>query len=157
MERGKVSSHEPRRASRGRSRRFRKKSRGLAHRWILSRLQKVAAETVDSLDNYYFNQYAQVLYQFLWHEYCDWYLEIVKPDLYGGDAEAGRLARSVAAFVLRNILVLLHPVMPFITEEIWQRMKPYTSGSIMKATFPEAGSRLSTPKPKGRWKPSWRS
>ncbi len=115
------------------------KPAGLAHRWILSRLQKVAAETAESLDNYHFNQYAQVLYQFLWHEYCDWYLEIVKPDLYGQDAEAGRVARSVAAFVLRNVLVLLHPVMPFITEEIWQRMKPYTAGaSIMRETFPES-------------------
>ena len=119
---------------------------GLAHRWILSRLQRVAAETADSLDNYYFNQYAQVLYQFLWHEYCDWYLEIVKPDLYGEDAEAGRLARSVAAHVMHNILVLLHPVMPFITEEIWQRMKPFTSGlSIMQESFPESRSELIDP------------
>ncbi|MGC8493347.1 MAG: valine--tRNA ligase [Syntrophobacteraceae bacterium] len=122
------------------------KPAGLAHRWILSRLQKVAAETAESLDNYHFNQYAQVLYQFLWHEYCDWYLEIVKPDLYGDDAEAGREARSVAAFVLRNVLVLLHPVMPFITEEIWQRMKPYTAGaSIMRETFPESRAALLDP------------
>jgi len=59
------------------------KTPALANRWILSRLQRVAAEAVESLDNYYFNQYAQVLYQFLWHEYCDWYLEIIKPDFYG--------------------------------------------------------------------------
>ncbi|HYA40902.1 MAG TPA: valine--tRNA ligase [Syntrophobacteraceae bacterium] len=111
---------------------------GLAHRWILSRLQRVAAETVESLDNYYFNQYAQVLYQFLWHEYCDWYLEIIKPDLYGRGADAGDLARSVAAVVLEKILILLHPVMPFITEEVWHRL-PHTSGmTIMKAAFPEA-------------------
>jgi valyl-tRNA synthetase len=109
----------------------------LAHRWILSRLQRVAAESAESLDNYYFNEYAQVLYQFLWHEYCDWYLEIVKPGFYGEDEEARSLARSIAAFVLEKILVLLHPVMPFITEEIWQKL-PHTSGSIMKAAFPEA-------------------
>ncbi|MDR3554422.1 MAG: valine--tRNA ligase [Syntrophobacteraceae bacterium] len=121
------------------------KPTGLAHRWILSRLQRVAADTADSLDNYYFNQYAQVLYQFLWHEYCDWYLEIVKPDFYGQDAEAGRAARSIAAFVMRSILVLLHPVMPFITEEIWQRMKPFTSGSIMQASFPESRGALIDP------------
>ena len=116
---------------------------GLAHRWILSRLQRVAAEIADSLDNYHFNQYAQVLYQFLWHEYCDWYLEIVKPGFYGEDVEAGRMARSVAALVMQNVLVLLHPVMPFITEEIWHRMKPHTSGSsIMRASFPEARAEL---------------
>ncbi len=119
---------------------------GLAHRWILSRLQVVAAQTSESLDNYHFNQYAQLLYQFLWHEYCDWYLEIVKPDLYGEDPEASRLARSVAAFVMRNVLVLLHPVMPFITEEIWQRMKPFTAGaSIMQESFPTPNDALLDP------------
>jgi valyl-tRNA synthetase len=113
-------------------------SLGLAHRWIVSRLQRVAAETVDALDNYYFNQYAQVLYQFLWHEYCDWYLEIIKPDLYGKNSDAGDLAKCIAAVVLEKILILLHPVMPFITEEIWHKL-PHTSGlSIMKAAFPEA-------------------
>ncbi len=112
------------------------KPQGLAHRWILSRLQRVAAETEQSLDGYYFNSYAQSLYQFLWHEYCDWYLEIVKPDFYGDDPQAGTLARSVAAFVLEKILVLLHPVMPFITEELYRKL-PQTSGSIMKARFPE--------------------
>ncbi len=111
---------------------------GLAHRWILSRLQRVAAETVESLENYHFNQYAQVLYQFLWHEYCDWYLEIIKPNFYGDDIEAGALARSVAVTVMEKILILLHPVMPFITEEIWHKL-PNTSGlSIMNAQFPEA-------------------
>ena len=110
---------------------------GLAHRWILSRLQRVAAESGESLDNHLFNQYAQALYQFLWHEYCDWYLEIIKPDFYGEDEDAGALARSVAATVLEKVLILLHPVMPFITEELWHKL-PHTSGSIMKASFPEA-------------------
>ena len=109
----------------------------LAHRWILSRLQTVCGETGRSLDGYLFNQYAQVLYQFLWHEYCDWYLEMIKPDFYGEDEEAGALARSVAAHVLEKILIMLHPVMPFITEELWQKL-PQTGGSIMKADYPEA-------------------
>jgi valyl-tRNA synthetase len=109
----------------------------LAHRWILSRLQRVAAETSEALDNYLFNQYAQVLYQFLWHEYCDWYLEMIKPAFYGEDFEAGALARSIAATVLEKVLILLHPVMPFITEELWHKL-PHISGSIMKADFPEA-------------------
>ncbi len=109
---------------------------GLAHRWILSRLQRVSAETVEALDNYLFNQYAQVLYQFLWHEFCDWYLEMIKPDFYGENPESGALARSIAATVLGKVLILLHPVMPFITEELWHKL-PHTSGSIMKASFPE--------------------
>ncbi len=110
---------------------------GLAHRWILSRLQRVAAESSESLDNHLFNQYAQALYQFLWHEYCDWYLEIIKHDFYGEDESAGAMARSVAATVMEKVLILLHPVMPFITEELWHKL-PHTSGSIMKASFPEA-------------------
>lgn len=108
----------------------------LAHRWILSRLQAVARETGEAMDGYHFNQYAQSVYQFLWHEYCDWYLEMIKPDLYGQDPEASGPARSIAAYVLEKILILLHPVMPFITEELWHRL-PHTSGSIMEASFPE--------------------
>ncbi len=112
------------------------KPESLAHRWILSRLQRVASETGDSMDNYYFNQYAQSIYQFLWHEYCDWYLEMIKADFYGEDGKAGALAKTVAAYVLEKILILLHPIMPFITEELWHKL-PHTEGSIMHATFPE--------------------
>jgi valyl-tRNA synthetase len=107
----------------------------LAHRWILSRLQQVSKQTEEALDNYQFNQYALSLYQFLWHEYCDWFLEMIKPELYAENEEDGRLARTVAATVLEKILVLLHPVMPFITEELYQKL-PQTSGSIMEAPFP---------------------
>ncbi len=108
----------------------------LVHRWILSRLQSVIEEVEEALDHYHFNQYAQVLYHFIWHEYCDWYLEMVKADFYGNDAEAKRDAQTVAAHVLDQILVLLHPSMPFVTEEIRQKL-PNTEGTIMKASFPE--------------------
>ena len=107
----------------------------LKHRWILSRLKRVTDEVQAALASYQFNQYAQSLYQFLWHEYCDWYLEVIKPDLYGEDAGAKAVAQGVAARVLEQILVLLHPIMPFVTEEIWQKL-PQTSGTIMKAPFP---------------------
>lgn len=107
----------------------------LMHRWILSRLQRVVGEVDAALENYHFNQFANVLYQFLWREYCDWYLEMIKPDLYGEDEAAGRLARSISVRVLEQILVLLHPVMPFVTEEIYQKL-PGISGSIMKASYP---------------------
>ncbi|GKT08179.1 valine--tRNA ligase [Desulforhabdus sp. TSK] len=107
----------------------------LVHRWILSRLQRVVEEVDAAIENYHFNQYAQSLYQFIWHEYCDWYLEMIKPDFYGEDPEVKALAQAVAARVLEQVLLLLHPVMPFVTEEIWQKL-PQTSGSIMKASFP---------------------
>lgn len=107
----------------------------MIHRWILSRLQNVVREVKSALDGYLFNQYAHVLYQFFWHEYCDWYLEMIKPDLYGEDRAAKRLAQSLSARVLEQMLILLHPVMPFVTEEIWQKL-PQTSGSIMKAALP---------------------
>ncbi len=108
----------------------------LMHRWILSRLQRVIGEVDEALENYHFNQYAQSLYQFLWHEYCDWYLEMVKQDFYGEDPDAKEIARATAVRVLEQILILLHPVMPFVTEEIWQKL-PQTSGSIMDAVLPK--------------------
>jgi valyl-tRNA synthetase len=111
------------------------KPASLMHRWILSRLHRVIREVEEGLDNYHFNQYAQSLYQFLWHEYCDWYLEMIKPDFYGNDPAAKSLAQAAAARVLEQILVLLHPVMPFVTEEIYQKL-PQTKTTIMKAVFP---------------------
>jgi valyl-tRNA synthetase len=108
----------------------------LVHRWVLSRVQRVIGEVETAVDNYHFNQYAQTLYQFVWHEYCDWYLEMIKPDFYGEDLAAKRLAQSLAAKVLEQILVLLHPIMPFVTEEIWQKL-PQTTGTIMKASIPK--------------------
>jgi len=107
----------------------------LPHRWILSRLQRVIGEVDTALDGYFFNQYAQTLYQFIWHEYCDWYLEMIKPDFYGDDPDAKRLARGLAAKVLETVLVMLHPVMPFVTEEIYGKL-PHTQGLIMAAGFP---------------------
>ncbi|MFP5213612.1 MAG: class I tRNA ligase family protein, partial [Acidobacteriota bacterium] len=108
----------------------------LMHRWILSRLQRVVAEIDEAMDNYHFNQYAHSVYQFLWHEYCDWYLEMIKPSLYGEDANKKATAQILAAKVLEEVLVLLHPIMPFVTEEIYQKL-PQTSGTIMKASFPK--------------------
>ncbi len=109
--------------------------RKLMHRWILSRLQQVVSEVREAIEGYHFNQYAHVLYQFVWHEYCDWYLEMIKPDFYGQDAATKMTAQTIATRVLDAILVLLHPVMPFVTEEIWQKL-PHTKGSIMQASFP---------------------
>jgi valyl-tRNA synthetase len=108
----------------------------LPDKWILSRLQKTTAEVTAALDNYRFNEAAGAAYNFVWHEFCDWYLEAIKPALYDKNGpEAAEAARSVLWRVLRDILVLLHPFIPFATEEIWHHM-PGTEGSIMAAAHP---------------------
>ena len=88
----------------------------------------------DALDEYRFNDAASAFYQFVWHEFCDWYLEVIKPTLYQeGDDPAKNATLAVLHRVLTDTLVLLHPFTPFVTEEIWHKL-PGTSGSIMKAT-----------------------
>jgi valyl-tRNA synthetase len=119
--------------------RARKAPPALADRWILGRLGATVAEVRRALKAYRFNEAAGAIYQFLWRDYCDWYLEWAKPTLYRGDDRAAR-ARTQATLleVLETTLRLLHPFMPFITEEIWQRL-PKGSGaaaSIMVARFP---------------------
>ena len=109
----------------------------LPHRWMLSRLQAVIRSVSENLDTYQFNNAAGDLYQFVWHEFCDWYIEAIKPDLYEKYGDVPQLsARAVLWHVLRDLLVLLHPFVPFVTEEIWNAL-PGTSGSIMNASFPE--------------------
>ncbi|MDJ0781465.1 MAG: valine--tRNA ligase [Desulfosarcinaceae bacterium] len=114
----------------------------LPDRWILSRLTRVTAEVETALDAYKFNEAAGAVYQFVWHEFCDWYLEAVKPALYGNLGDDARAAtRRTLWFVMRDILVLLHPFTPFVTEEIWDKL-PGTAGSIMKARFPDQNGYL---------------
>jgi valyl-tRNA synthetase len=110
----------------------------LADQWILSRVNKTVAQVREGLDAYKFNEAASAVYQFLWHEFCDWYIELIKPALYQ-DQDPGRkwLAQNVLARVLDTSLRLLHPFMPFITEEIWQNL-PGSEGSIMVAEFPRS-------------------
>jgi valyl-tRNA synthetase len=108
----------------------------LSDRWILSRLNQVIEGVTDSLGSYRFNDAASLLYQFLWHEYCDWYLEIVKNRLGGNDEADRRVGRLLLVRVLEQSLRLLHPIMPFLTEEIWQRLlRP--GMSIMRAPWPQ--------------------
>jgi valyl-tRNA synthetase len=100
--------------------------RSLPDRWILSRLQKTKQAVADAIDGYRFDHAAQAMYEFTWNEYCDWYLELSKPVLNNEQAsdEAKRGTRRTLVRVLENLLRLIHPVMPFITEEIWQRAAP---------------------------------
>ena len=108
----------------------------LPDKWILSRLQKTTADVTAALDTYRFNEAAGAAYNFVWHEFCDWYLEAVKPALYDKKGpEAAEATRAVLWRVLRDVLVLLHPFIPFVTEEIWHHM-PGTDGSIMVTAHP---------------------
>jgi valyl-tRNA synthetase len=111
----------------------------LPDRWILTRLGRVSEEISDALDDYRFNDAASNCYQFMWHEFCDWYLEMAKEWLYSKEESLKNSSRHTVKEVLTGIIKLLHPFMPFITEEIWQRL-PGCSGSIMNADFPEKSS-----------------
>ena len=108
----------------------------LANRWILSRFNETVREVTEALEEYRFNEGAQAIYHFIWHEFCDWFLELIKPVLYGKDDQQERtVTQYVLMRVLDGALRLLHPFMPFITEEIWQRL-PQEGKSIMIADFP---------------------
>ncbi len=112
-----------------------KESLSLPDRWILSRLRLAAENLRDALDQYRFNDAASTLYRFVWHEFCDWYLEVIKPTLYNEeDPDSRRSTLAVLGIVLKETLVLLHPFIPFVTEEIWHKL-PGAEGSIMQARF----------------------
>ncbi|RUM37215.1 MAG: valine--tRNA ligase, partial [Desulfobulbus sp.] len=108
----------------------------LPHRWILSRTNATIVEVRKALDGYNFNEIASHLYQFTWHSFCDWYVEWIKKELYGDDDTAWQNARGVLLVVLENILKLMHPVTPFVTEEIWSQL-PGERETIMLEPFPE--------------------
>ena len=111
-------------------------SLSLVDRWILSRRCHVADKVSQALDSYRFNDAAGVLYNFVWHEFCDWYLEAIKPVLYDKEGTKRKEATlSVLWRVLHDTLILLHPFTPFVTEEIWDKL-PGTKDSIMNSTFP---------------------
>ena len=112
----------------------------LPDRWILSRLNRTVDVACKALDNYRFNDAASALYKFVWHEFCDWYLEAIKPTLYGSvDQKQRQATLGVLWRVLRDTTILLHPFIPFVTEEIWHKL-PGTEGSIMQAVFPSDDS-----------------
>jgi valyl-tRNA synthetase len=117
----------------------------IADRWIRARLNRTVAEVIRGLDEYRFNDATAAVYQFIWHEFCDWYLELVKPVLYGKqDVAAIRAARKTLFDVLQTSLKLLHPFMPFLTEEIWQTLIA-DGTSIMVSEFPAPDETASDP------------
>ncbi|MES9826463.1 MAG: valine--tRNA ligase [Candidatus Thiodiazotropha endolucinida] len=123
-----------------------KLERSVADRWIMSRLQKTKQTVTEAIEGYRFDHAAQAIYEFTWNEYCDWYLELSKPVLNdeNASAEAKRGTRRTLVRVLENLLRLTHPIMPFITEEIWQRVAPIAGvigeeqegATIMQQPFP---------------------
>ena len=110
---------------------------GFAERWIRSRLAFAIAEARNAIDSYRFNDYANVLYQFTWHEFCDWYIEMSKLALNSADANVAARSRKLLRELLDQILLLLHPVMPFVTEEIWQVLGDNRT-SVMVQPYPVA-------------------
>ncbi|WP_418790757.1 valine--tRNA ligase [Phosphitispora sp. TUW77] len=109
----------------------------VADKWILSRYNQTAGEVARNMERYDLGEAARVLYEFIWNEFCDWYIELVKPALYGKKDEASKkTAQYVLWHVLSNTLKLLHPMMPFITEEIWQHL-PHEGETIMTQQWPD--------------------
>ncbi len=110
-----------------------------ADKWIVSRLHEVIGKTSDAIENYRFDHAAQEIYEFTWNEYCDWYLELSKISLQSDNLALQRGTRKTLLSVLETVLRLAHPIMPFITEEIWQRVAPLAgvqAETIMLQAYP---------------------
>ena len=113
-------------------------------KWILSKLNQVIKEVCDNMDSFELGIAAGKIYDFRWDSYCDWYIELTKPRLNGEDAAAKESAQRVLLYVLTEILKLLHPFMPFITEEIWQAL-PHEGEALMIAEYPRFRQELCFP------------
>ncbi|UQN12288.1 valine--tRNA ligase [Methylococcus capsulatus] len=123
-------------------------SYSLPDRWIRSRFQAAVGTVTEAMGQYRFDLAAQALYEFVWNEYCDWYLELAKVVLQSGNEAERRGTRQTLAGVLESLLRLAHPFMPFITEEIWTRVAPLTGAfapTIMRQSYPEADPALADP------------
>lgn len=108
----------------------------LEDKWILHRYNQLVQAVTDNLDHFELGIAVSKLYDFIWDEFCDWYIELIKPRLYDEDCPSNRAAQYVLSYVLSGALELLHPFMPFITEEIWQKL-PHEGESIVISSWPE--------------------
>jgi valyl-tRNA synthetase len=113
---------------------------GAADKWIISKLENCIREVTVNLNKYELGVACDTLYSFMWDDFCDWYIELTKPALYGDDEGKKKTALAVLCFVLENALKLLHPFIPFVTEEIYSHL-PTTEGSIMVAEYPRYNAR----------------
>lgn len=107
----------------------------IVDQWILTRLNETIAKVTDRFDHFEFGEAGRALYHFIWDDFCDWYIEMSKEVLQGDDEEAKKTTRSVLAYTLDQMLRLLHPIMPFVTEEIWQHI-PHSGESLVTAAYP---------------------
>ncbi|MEM1138599.1 MAG: valine--tRNA ligase [Pseudomonadota bacterium] len=115
------------------------------NRWMIGEVQTTALNVTEAVEGYRFNDAAGALYRFVWNVFCDWYLELIKPLLNGDEGEAKRETRAAAAYVLDETLKLLHPFMPFLTEEVWQRFGETghpRSGMLINTSWPKAQTAL---------------
>ena len=128
-----AQSYQPRHASEQRA--LDSAELGFADRWIRSRLASTIREAHAAIDGYRFNDYANVLYQFTWHEFCDWYIEMSKLSLNATVGDDPERSRRILVEILEQILLLLHPIMPFVTEEIWQVLGDGRE-TIMRQRYP---------------------
>lgn len=115
--------------------------KSVADKWILTRLNETIENVTKLADKYEFGEVGRLLYNFIWDDFCDWYIEMAKLPLYGEDEAAKKTTRSILAYVLDNTMRLLHPFMPFITEEIWQSL-PHEGESITVAAWPTVNEQL---------------
>ena len=114
----------------------------IADKWVLSKLNTLISEVTDNMERYELGIAVQKIYDFIWDTYCDWYIELTKARLYSEDASRKNTAMQVLVYVLDQTLRLLHPFMPFITEEIWQSL-PMRESALIVAKWPEASEKLS--------------
>ncbi|MDQ0197126.1 valine--tRNA ligase [Neobacillus ginsengisoli] len=119
--------------------------KSVADKWILTRLNETIENVTRLSDRYEFGEVGRTLYNFIWDDFCDWYIEMAKLPLYGDDEAAKKTTRSILAYVLDQTMRLLHPFMPFITEEIWQNL-PHKGESITTSNWPEVKPELSDEK-----------
>ncbi|MDX8046574.1 valine--tRNA ligase [Gracilibacillus sp. S3-1-1] len=116
--------------------------KSVADQWILTRLNETIEQVTRHVDKYDFGEAGRYLYNFIWDDFCDWYIEMAKLPLYGEDEQAKITTRSVLAYVLDHTMRMLHPFMPFVTEEIWQQL-PHEGDSVVRAAWPTVDQQLS--------------
>jgi valyl-tRNA synthetase len=111
----------------------------VSDRWILSSFQKAIEQTEANLNRYRVNESLNTIYQFFWHDFCDWYLELIKKRLYNEkDQQARQTALSIASYIMKETMGILHPYIPFISEEVWQRFKTDGEKSVVSSPWPES-------------------
>ena len=126
-----------------------KENLAIEDKWILDKFNRIVAEVTENLDKFELGVAVAKLYDFIWDEFCDWYIELVKPRLYEAENLSNTVAQQVLSYVLSNTLKLLHPFMPFITEEIWQSL-PHEGESIVISDWPKADAALEFPEDTAR-------